>query len=221
MRDIPNWRRVPWLRLPARLVGSEMGSALAVAAALLALAFVLVAPAPIHADTTRDLLLARECAEARVLRLHGVPASVSGTVQGAGWFDLLCAARIFGLDVRQLEMLIGSLPAVAGAALFLALRRFSSTRLALCAAALYLPPALWFAAAPQLWNPSAVALPAVLLFWALLALAMRGELSAALACGRAPRYAAVCLSRCSRRARIARPSRAPAARRGGEACARS
>src|SRR5271156_4451156 len=51
------------------------------------------AHAPVHLDTARDLLLARDAAEGLARGLAGPPSSFAHLVQGAAWIHVLEVAR--------------------------------------------------------------------------------------------------------------------------------
>lgn len=150
----------------------------AAAFAFLALGF---PPAPAHADTARDLLMAGECLTGRPCD-HGPPTSLGVVVQGALWTRWLAACRGLGLRVGSVQGCAFAMHALAAAALALVVRGRSPLAHALSAGAIYATLSAFLLDVPILWNPSIAPLPLVAFHAALAALARpaRGALGEAL-----------------------------------------
>lgn len=71
----------------------------------------------LHPDSTRALLMARDCAEADLCQPNGVPASVPGMSQGALWTQLLAVAWRLGLPPAAMGLGVLSLVALGTALL--------------------------------------------------------------------------------------------------------
>lgn len=129
--------------------------------------------APLHLDTARDLLIARDCA----LGLHcpgaGPRSSFGGLLQGATWPRLLELREQFGWGLAALEHAADLLLACAAAVVPLVARRIGAPANALTWA-LWFPATLWTIGYPRLWNPTPWPLALVLTFLALLQAARSG-----------------------------------------------
>jgi hypothetical protein len=114
---------------------------------------------PLHSDTLRDLLLARDCAQLPECAGAGPVTSFGSLRQGTSWIRLLAAARELGLPLAALAEIVraGFAAATAMVAATLA-RSLGAPRAAVgaLAFALFVPLAQ---GDPVLWNPSALALP--------------------------------------------------------------
>lgn len=127
-------------------------------------------PAPAHADTARDLLMADECRSGLPCD-HGPPTSLGVVVQGALWTRWLAACRGLGLRIGAVQACAFAMHALAAAALALEVRRRSPLAQALIAGALYATLSAFLLDVPILWNPSIAPLPLVAFHAALAALA--------------------------------------------------
>jgi len=139
----------------------------AVEAAVVAVAAWLLcvrAHAPVHLDTARDLLLARDAAGGFARGLAGPPSSFGHLVQGAAWIHVLEAARSLGLGVGVVEQTVRVSLAVATGGVFAMARASASLRAAVTAAAVHAVAAPLLVGFPVLWNPSLTALAAVAFF---------------------------------------------------------
>jgi hypothetical protein len=143
--------------------------------------------APVHLDTARDLLIARDCVEGGACHFEGPLSSFARLAQGATWIHLLEAARWMGASVHAIEATVWGLTAVAaGIVCFLSGR--SQGRAGALAAGVVLAGLMPFLVDhPVLWNPSLLALPSVVFFAAQRAFVERRSaaalLTAALALG--------------------------------------
>lgn len=109
--------------------------------------------ATLHSDTTRDLAMARDCAELGHCATGGATTSLSGLRQGALWLDLLALGRSLAIEPGALHHVLLALhAAVAGVAVAWARRRSAAG----WRAAPLLLLASCLAAAPVLWNPMAM-----------------------------------------------------------------
>lgn len=140
----------------------------------------------VHVDTTRDLLLARDCAELGRCAAGGATTSFAGLRQGALWPDLLAAARLAGVSADLLHTLLLCVHAVVVALTWQMTRSWTAAGLAVLGVGLTAPGLLWnptlawpcAALAALLFRARALWLAAVLLglavdshpvFWLLLA----------------------------------------------------
>lgn len=145
-------RRTP----PLRRV--DFALAALTAAVVLALLASALPRAPVHADTTRDLLMAAECVAGQPCD-HGPPTTLGVLVQGALWTRALAACRTVGLGPRGVETLVLLAMSLAGAVVFLSTRRRFGRERAFAAAVLYVVAAAFLVELPLLWNPSLAPLP--------------------------------------------------------------
>lgn len=162
------------------------GPAGAVAIAVCALLYLvpLGFDAPVHLDTARDLLLARDCVDAGRCHFAGPPASIGGLWQGALWIHVLEAARALHLRAAAVEGVTWLLCAGSAAVFYRMARRTFTPRTAGVAAGLYVVLAQWIVQYPILWSPSVAPLPVALFYFFLLRYHDGGErLPLALAAG--------------------------------------
>lgn len=115
----------------------------ALIAVLWALLWLLAGGPLVHVDTTRDLLLARDCAELGRCAAGGATTSFAGLRQGALWPDVLSAARLVGLAPDLLHTLLLGLHAVVVALTWRVTRSRTATGLALLGTGLTTPSLLW------------------------------------------------------------------------------
>ncbi|MBO6935977.1 MAG: hypothetical protein JJ863_13415 [Deltaproteobacteria bacterium] len=117
---------------------------------------------PLHPDTNRDLLLARDCLESSVCL--GPSTSFGGLDQHGGWTRLLALLRGIGLAPAQAHQVLIGLNAVgAGLLAFVAARRLPLL-VALPSSAVAFTWLMWGASFPILWNPTLTPLAYALLF---------------------------------------------------------
>jgi len=117
---------------------------------------------PLHPDTNRDLLLARDCLESGLCL--GPSTSFGGLQQHGGWTRLLAALRGLGLEPAGVHrVLIGLDAAGAGVLAFVASRRLPLV-LAFAGSVVAFSWLVWAASFPILWNPSLSPLAHALLF---------------------------------------------------------
>ncbi len=131
----------------------------------------LAGAAPLHGDSCRDLLFARDLAEGNALHEHGVPTAFAKFVQGTSWIDLLALARRLELSIVEIERLLRALISVAVAVGVVGLARLLGRRPddpgLLGGGAVFLATLPWLCELPILWQPQLLPLPAVLVHLAL------------------------------------------------------
>ncbi len=117
---------------------------------------------PLHPDTNRDLLLARDCLESGICL--GPSTSFDGLQQHGGWTRLLASFRALGSSPVGAHRSLIVLNALgAGVLGFVAAARLS-VPVAAGAAAVAFSWSMWAAGFPILWNPSLAPLAYALLF---------------------------------------------------------
>lgn len=153
----------PARRLPPPVVGRRRWALALVFTVAVALALFFTADAPpLHPDTNRDLLLARDCLERGVCL--GPSTSFGGLQQHAGWIRLLTLLRAMGLDpVGAHRVLIVFDALGAGVLASLAARRLPLS-LAAVVAAVAFSWLMWAAEFPILWNPTLAPLAYAVLY---------------------------------------------------------
>lgn len=167
------------LRRPALLA---LGAWLAGFAALAALA----GDPPLHADTGRDWVLARQCVELGRCSMAGPSASFRGLTHGGLWIHLLSICQAAGLGIAGARAVTLALHAAAAALIAAAPARLCRWPGAGVACwAIYLAASAWAIEAPALWNPSALPLPLSLFWICALGVAAQGGVAAAAAAGAA------------------------------------
>lgn len=119
------------------------------------------AHAPVHLDTARDLLLARDAAEGLARGLAGPPSSFAHLVQGAAWIHVLEAARRAGAGIALVEQGVRLSLAVATGGVYAIARASAGHRAAVAAGATHAVVAPLLVGFPVLWNPSLAALASV------------------------------------------------------------
>lgn len=129
--------------------------------------------APLHLDTARDLLTARDCVFAGHCHGAGPRSSFGELMQGALWSHLLELHASLGLGLVALERVADLLIAAAAAVVPLVARRLGAPQHALTWA-LWLPATLITCGYPRLWNPTPWPLVLVWTFLALLQAARTG-----------------------------------------------
>ena len=144
---------------------------------------VLAGPAPLHRDTLRDFLLARDFVDGGRLLGAGPMAAWGGYYQGASWPWLIALCRAVGLGPGGVQSVVLLLHAAAVGVVFRLGRRFLPTAGAVLASALTLALSVLFVPLPLLWNPSVVLLPATCVFAAGLAISRSGAAVAFAAAG--------------------------------------
>lgn len=143
--------------------------------------------APVHLDTTRDLLMAMDCASGQGCD-HGPPTSLGVIVQGALWTRFLALARVVGWGSHATRSIVLALHAISAGLMVVVLGKRFARGTALAAAALFVAASAVLLDVPIQWNPSISPLPLVLFHAALFALAEddpRGLRSIALSAGAA------------------------------------
>jgi hypothetical protein len=138
---------------------------------------------PLHEDTARDLLLARDCVDAGRCAMAGPTASFGGLAQGALWIHLLETSRAAGLGIRGVRAIVLALASAAAALVAFTPRRLCGWSAGPAAWAVMIAATASTIELPVLWNPSALPLPLALFYLALLALAASGDLLSAAALG--------------------------------------
>ena len=110
--------------------------------------------APIHLDSGRDLLIARECAIGSHCPGAGAPTSFHGFFQGALWPRVLELRDLSGVGLAALERIVDALfGAAAGVVAWVGYTTFDR-RSALWTWVLWFPVMLSWIEYPNLWNPS-------------------------------------------------------------------
>jgi len=142
-----------------------------------ALLTVFRAHAPLHLDTARDLLIARDCVLAGHCPGAGPRSSFGGLMQGATWPWLLELREHLGWGLIALERAADLLLACAAALVPVVARRIGAPANALTWA-LWFPATLLTIGYPRLWNPTPWPLVLVLTFLALLQGARSGGAAA-------------------------------------------
>jgi len=133
LRHAPD--RQPAATLPLRLI--------ALIAALWALFWLLADGPLVHVDTTRDLLMGRDCAELARCAAGGATTSFAGLRQGALWPDLIAAARLAKISPDLLHTLLLGLHAAVVAVIWHVSRSPTAAGLAVLGAGLTAPALLW------------------------------------------------------------------------------
>jgi hypothetical protein len=145
------------------------------------------AHAPVHLDTARDLLIARDCVEGGACHFEGPLSSFARLAQGATWIHLLEAARWTGAGVHAIEAAVGALLGIAVGLVYFLERPLGGRRGALVAGFAFAGIVPFLIEHPVLWNPSLLPLPSVVFFAAQRAFVRRRSagtlLAAALALG--------------------------------------
>jgi hypothetical protein len=157
---------------------------LLLALSMLLLAWLVGAP-PLHEDTARDLLLARDCVEQGRCAMSGPQASFDGLVQGALWDHLLEACRASGLGLHGVRYVVLMLEAVSAVLVWATPGPLCDWRSGLAAWALYLAASTYCIELPVLYNSAALLLPLALFYVCALSLASDGELVSTAAAGAA------------------------------------
>lgn len=151
---------------------------LAAAAVTVGLAYLYLAlaypAAPVHADTTRDLLMAADCL-AGLPCDHGPPTTLGVIVQGSLWTRWLALGRALGLGLAATQAATHLAFALSAGVMLLSTRRRLGAAVAAPAAALYTVGAAALLGVPILWNPSLAALPLAVFHALLVALAWDRE----------------------------------------------
>jgi hypothetical protein len=139
--------------LGARLLAlrDRHGRACLFFAATWALVSLLPIHAPVHLDTARDLLLARDCALEFVC--EGPRSSFGGWSQGALWTRVLALREVFGLDLAAIER-IAHVALAAGAALLPAAARSLGREATTITWAVWFAATAWTIGYPIMWNPT-------------------------------------------------------------------
>jgi hypothetical protein len=140
--------------------------------------------APVHPDTTRDLLMAAECVSGQPCD-HGPPTTLGVFVQGALWTRFLALARALGMGIAATQAASLVLQAISAAIVLLVVRRSPRPALAPWVAAFHVVFGAFLIEAPILWNPSLAPLPLVAFYALTVALAVREDASLPLAAGAA------------------------------------
>lgn len=183
--------RSPWLDLPVALlllalvvralrpVASKRDLALAGVAAL---AFVVFARAagtdvPVHPDTLRDLLFARDCVEGGRCHALGPQSGLAAVRHGTLWLRAPEWAARLGADERALRAAVELWCALAVLLLALGARRHGAPPSAPLVALAAGVASHWLTDHPLLWHPSAIPLFAAL-YVVLLADAARASTAA-------------------------------------------
>ena len=118
------------------------------------LVLLLAVPAAfVHIDSTRDLLIARDCAELGHCAAAGATTSLANLRQGALWTNLLAATRLAGLSPAVVHHLLLVLHGLAAGAAVGVTRRWQVAPLLLLGSLWVMPPTLWN---PVLMFPFAV-----------------------------------------------------------------
>ncbi|MFT3769854.1 MAG: hypothetical protein QM820_30855 [Minicystis sp.] len=128
------------------------------------------APAPVHPDTTRDLLMATDC-RAGLPCDHGPPTTLGVIVQGALWTRWLA----LGMSIGALQAATYLLFAVSAAVVLVSTRRRFGTKQGWFAATFYVIGAAALLDVPILWNPSLAPLPLAIFHALMVALAWDRE----------------------------------------------
>ncbi|MFY0533298.1 hypothetical protein [Nannocystis pusilla] len=87
------------------------------------------AHAPVHLDTARDLLIARDCALGGPCPGAGPRSSFGGLMQGTTWSRLLELREHLGWDLAAIERVADLLVACAAALVPLVARRLGAPRM--------------------------------------------------------------------------------------------
>ena len=128
-------------------------AALLVAVGYWLVLLVAVPAAFVHIDSTRDLLIARDCAELGHCAAAGATTSLANLRQGALWTNLLAAARLAGLSPAAVHHLLLVLHGLAAGVAVGVTRRWQVAPLLLLGSLWVMPPTLWN---PVLMFPFAV-----------------------------------------------------------------
>jgi hypothetical protein len=139
--------------LGARLLAlrDRHGRACLFFAATWALVSLLPIHAPVHLDTARDLLLARDCALEFVC--EGPRSSFGGWSQGALWTRVLALREVFGLDLAAIER-VAHLALAAGAASLPATARSLGREATTLTWGVWFAATVWTIGYPIMWNPT-------------------------------------------------------------------
>jgi hypothetical protein len=133
-----------------------------------------VGPPPLHEDTARDLLIARDCVDAGRCAMSGPTTSFGGLTQGALWIHVLEVSRAAGLGLRGVRAIVLGLASAAAVLIAFTPRRFCGWSAGPAAWAVSLAAIAATIELPTLWNPSALPLPLSLFHVALISLAATG-----------------------------------------------
>ncbi|RJO65398.1 MAG: hypothetical protein C4523_16190 [Myxococcales bacterium] len=123
---------------------------------------------PLHYDSAKDLLIARDCLEHPDCPRKGPMSSFGGYVQGGLWIYAIAAAQGTGLGTGGLLVAIVALIACAGGVVAYVGARRTNALAGFVAGGLWIALALRFSHFPWLWNPSLAPLPIALFYAALL-----------------------------------------------------
>lgn len=124
--------------------------------------------APLHLDTARDLLIARNCVEG-IHCLHAGPnASFDGLLQGALWSHVLELRAFLGIGLVGLQRCLDVLLALGAALIPLIARRTLQKPASAITWALWISFSLTSVEYPFLWNPSPMPLALALFHGTLL-----------------------------------------------------
>ena len=140
-------------------------------------------PPPVHPDTARDLMMARQCISHSQCYTAGPISSFRGLMNGALWIHALGAMRLLGASIRAIHLVVVALNAAAALFLFRGARSLFRPSVAVASVVVYVPLSILGTEAPVLWNPSIVQLPLVLLYLSVLLVARTGDLKFAIAAG--------------------------------------
>ncbi|APR79678.1 Hypothetical protein A7982_05025 [Minicystis rosea] len=165
---IARWmaRRSPPAETSAKNGLDDLRAAAVTIAAAFAFLKMTYPAAPVHADTTRDLLMAADCLTGHGCD-HGPPTTLGVIVQGALWTRWLALGRTLGLGIGAVQTATHALFALSAGVVLLSARRRFGRDLGWLAAALYVIGAATLLDVPILWNPSLAPLP-LAIFHALL-----------------------------------------------------
>jgi hypothetical protein len=120
--------------------------------------------APVHLDTTRDVLIARDCVEGGKCHFEGPLSSFARLAQGATWIHLLEAARWTGASVHAIEAIVWGLAGIAAGLVYFLAGDLHGRRGAVAAGVTFAAIVPLLVELPVLWNPSLLPLPSVLFF---------------------------------------------------------
>jgi hypothetical protein len=134
-----------------------------------------------HADTARDILLARDGLATGVF--EGCASSFGAFRQGALWVRFMALTTALGLGAVFQHVVIATW-LVLGVCLFdWTVRKHFGPDMGWAPAAMFFPLIVLAVGYPNLWNPTVASLGVVLLTWSLLEVVTRGSFGAACACG--------------------------------------
>ena len=153
------------VKRPLNKQGLALGVAVAVSASVAI--FYAANPAPLHMDTVRDLLVARDCLNG-VECTYGVLTSCEGFYQGTAWVRYLALCLGLGMSIDQIQIGVLALQALSIAIVFAMAASVRSHSAGLVAAAICVLLARLSIEADALWNPSLLPLPVAAMHLALL-----------------------------------------------------